>query len=331
MFLSKTIKINIDLLYNMCYDKYFLELKYIIPVINDYMQRKIRNINTTLNKLEKINISKNDCIKYNESLFKIDKSIILRRYVQKIRNKINNKNIIIPEITFDRIIEDFIGINYKSYKIINITTMNANKIKNYKKNIKETTILIKLHKENKDVCSINTKNFTFQIINNSNYKNVIDRLLTNEFKCCACFDVPLDKSSFYICEICHIITCKNCLNEMYLKKNPDCACCVDGHNEILCPQCKSKIEKKVKNMLVEYIGFCYYPNFKKCCIAYKKGNIEIVRDIIENKIICLIYFDIAIEFDNIRYKDIENINFEKIINEENPTTERKPFLLVREE
>lgn len=68
----------------------------------------------------------------------------------------------------------------------------------------------------------------------------------------------------------------------------------NDHNVILCPLCKTNIEQKVKNMLVEYLGFCYYPYFKKMCIVYKKNNIEIVRDITKNKIICLIYSGIVL-------------------------------------
>ena len=170
------------------------------------------------------------------------------------------------------------------------------------------------------------KKFTFQIINNSNYKNIVDRLLTNDFSCCICYETPSDKSSFYICDNCNVIICKYCLNEMFLNKNPDCLCCINGHNEIKCPHCLLKIENKVKNMPVEYLGFYYFPNFKKYCVVYKKDNIEIVRDVEENKILCFVYSGIAFELNNPRYKDIENINFEKIIKEENPTTEKKTYL-----
>ena len=79
-------------------------------------------------------------------------------------------------------------------------------------------------------------------------------------------------------------------------------------------------------MLVECMGVCYYYYFKKQCVVYKKDNIEIVRDVVENKILCFVYSGIAFELTNPRYKDIENINFEKIIKEENPTTEKKPYL-----
>ena len=72
-----------------------------------------------------------------------------------------------------------------------------------------------------------TNNFTFQIINNVNFKNIVNRLLENEFKCCICYEIPKDKSPFYICDNCNCIIC----NEMYLKKTPDCACCVNGHNK----------------------------------------------------------------------------------------------------
>ena len=89
-----------------------------------------------------------------------------------------------------------------------MTGMNNKKVKNHKKNIKEKTILIKLHKENKDICSIYTKNFTFQIKNNSNFKNIVNRLLNNDFSCCICYETPTDKSSFYICDNCNVIICK---------------------------------------------------------------------------------------------------------------------------
>ena len=46
---------------------------------------------------------------------------------------------------------------------------------------------------------------------------------------------------------------------------------------------------------------------------------------VENKIICFVYSGIAFELNNLRYKDIENINFEKI-KEENPTTEKKQYI-----
>ena len=237
----------------------------------------------------------------------------------------------IPEITFDKNLEEYIIANYKSHKVINITDMNNKKIKNLKKNIKVKTILIKFHKDNKDICSIYTNNFTFQIINNMNFKNIVNRLLDNEFKCCICFDIPTDKSSFYICDNCNGIICKYCLNEMYLKKTPDCACCVNGHNEIKCPVCIIKIENKVKHMLVEYIGFCYYPNFSIFCVVYKRDNIEIVNDVEENKIFCFVYSGIASDFKILRYKDIEKINFEQIIKEQNPKTKKKSYSFNLEE
>ena len=86
--------------------------------------------------------------------------------------------------------------------------MSDTKIKNYKKKIKENTILIKVHQENKDICNMITKNFTYPISNNSNFKNVVNRLLNNEFKCCICYEIPKDKSSFYICDNCNCIVCK---------------------------------------------------------------------------------------------------------------------------
>ena len=65
MSLSKAILININILYDMCNDKHFLQLKYMIPVINDYKQRKIRNINTALNKITNINFPNEDYIQFN--------------------------------------------------------------------------------------------------------------------------------------------------------------------------------------------------------------------------------------------------------------------------
>ena len=70
MSLSKAILININMLYDMCNDKHFLQLKNIIPVINDYKQRKIRNINTVLIKITNIFFSNDDYIQFNKS-FKI--------------------------------------------------------------------------------------------------------------------------------------------------------------------------------------------------------------------------------------------------------------------
>ena len=132
MSLSKTIIININMLYDLCQNKHFLQLKQIIPIIKDYKQRKIRNINSALNNITKINFSNDDYIKFNKKLFNIDKSIILKRYIQKIRNKINSK-ITNLNLTFDKCLEEFIVNNYKSHKLINITNMCDTKIKNYKK------------------------------------------------------------------------------------------------------------------------------------------------------------------------------------------------------
>ena len=60
MSLSKKIILNINILYDICNNKHFLQLKYIIPIINDYKLRKIRNKNTALNKIANINFPNDD-------------------------------------------------------------------------------------------------------------------------------------------------------------------------------------------------------------------------------------------------------------------------------
>jgi len=315
MSLSKSIKINIEMLYEICNHKHILQLKKICPIVEDYKQRKIKNIKTVLNIIEKINYHDDEYIEFNKKIFTIDKSIILKKYINKIRNKTNNK-LMIDESSFDKNLEEYLNMNYETYKIINMTDMNNKKIKNHKKNIKEKTILIKLHKENKDICSMYTNNLTFQIKNNVNFRNIVNRLIENKFECCVCFDIPKDKASFYICEDCNGIICKYCLNEMYLKKPPPgCPCERCSENELKCPLCNIKIEKKVKNLLVEFVELRYNEKIKNPCAIYKKDNVEIVIDLVKNKIISFICLGVAFKIPNIRYKYIEEMNFEKIIKQ----------------
>lgn len=75
-----------------------------------------------MNKITNINFSNDDYTKFNKRLFTIDKSIVWKRYIQKFKNKINS-NIMISEITFDQNLEEFIKNNYKSHKLINITSL----------------------------------------------------------------------------------------------------------------------------------------------------------------------------------------------------------------
>ncbi len=45
----------------------------------------------------------------------------------------------------------------------------------------------------------------------------------------------------------------------------------------------------------------------------------------EKKIICFVYSWVAFEIPNLRYGDIEKINFEKIIKKENLTIDKKSY------
>lgn len=67
---------------------------------------------------------------------------------------------------------------------------------------------MKQYIDNKYMSSIYTINFNFQITNYPSFKNIIDRLLENEFKCVVCYEKPKDKSSFYICDTCNVTTFK---------------------------------------------------------------------------------------------------------------------------
>ena len=110
MSLSKLIKINIEILYEICNHKHFLQLKKIFPIVDDYKQRKIKNVKTAFNMIEKINYNDTEYDDFTKKLFTINKSIILKKYINKITNKINKK-LITNESSFDKNIEEYINKN----------------------------------------------------------------------------------------------------------------------------------------------------------------------------------------------------------------------------
>jgi len=169
MSFSKIVSNNLELLYDTCKFKHILEMKQINILINDYKLRNIRNIKTVINKMSKIYISNDEINSFTKKLFKIDKKIIIKKYILKIQNKIQNKiKNKINNKSFDDIISEFISINFQNKKIINLKNLNKNQIKKSKRNLNENIILIKLHKDNK-IYSMITKNFNYNILNNTNF------------------------------------------------------------------------------------------------------------------------------------------------------------------
>ena len=127
MLKNLNVQNNLKLLNNVLFNsnKNILEMKQIKKIIDEYKERKIKNIITAKNYITKVDVSKDIFDNYIKNLFKINKIIIIKRYKIKIFNKIKNKS-------FNLKIKDYINMKYKNLKLIDISDKNKNKVKNIK-------------------------------------------------------------------------------------------------------------------------------------------------------------------------------------------------------